>query len=100
LWENCVIYIHYFYQKWIREAEADDKALLEDDYRYLIEQAAPDLFGVRREYGNPLQIQGTYVPHPDDPDEWLRIRKTCCLRNRLPNAAACSTCPQPHIRRS
>jgi siderophore-iron reductase FhuF len=98
LWENCVIYIHYFYQKWIREAADADKVIIEDDYRYLIELAAPDLFGVRRGQGNPLQIQGTYVPHPDDPDELLRIRKTCCLRNRLPNAKACSTCPQPHVR--
>jgi siderophore-iron reductase FhuF len=98
LWENSVIYIHYFYQKWIREAEDADKVTIEDDYRYLIERAAPDLFGVRRELGNPLQIKGTYVPHPDDPNDSLRIRKTCCLRNRLPNALACSTCPQPQLR--
>lgn len=98
LWENCVIYIHYFYQKWIREAEDADKATVEDDYRYLIELAAPNLFGVRREQGNPLHIRGTYVPHLDNPDEPFRIRKTCCLRNRLPNASVCSTCPQPQLR--
>jgi siderophore-iron reductase FhuF len=92
LWENCVIYIHYFYKEWIREAaEPEDRARLEADYRYIVEEAPPELFGVSG--GNPLHIQGTYVTNPDHPDGKLRIRKTCCLRNRLPNAAACSTCP-------
>jgi ferric iron reductase protein FhuF len=81
-WENCLIYWHHFYKQWIKEATSlEERARLEQDYA--IVTAA----------GTPLHIPANEIGHPVDPEEKIRIRRTCCLKYALPSGSHCYTCP-------
>jgi ferric iron reductase protein FhuF len=81
LWENGAVYIHHFYRTWIEEtADPVIRARLEDDYRYIMQEAPPELFGELQCF-NPFQWTGKPV------------RNTCCLRYHLPDGKYCRGCP-------
>jgi ferric iron reductase protein FhuF len=83
-WENGSVYLHYFYRKWIDEAEDPSvRARLEEDYRYIHREAPPELFGELQCF-NPFHRTGKPV------------RSMCCLRYMLPGAACCKGCPITH----
>jgi ferric iron reductase protein FhuF len=86
LWENGSMYLHHFYRTWIQEA-ADDRvrARIQDDYRYILQEAPPELFGELQCF-NPLQWTGKPV------------RSTCCLRYYLPDGNYCKGCPVSHAK--
>jgi ferric iron reductase protein FhuF len=81
-WENCLIYWHHFYKQWMKEAVLpEERTRLEQDYAILT--AA----------GTPLHIPANEIHHPTDPNEQIRIRRTCCLKYLLPSGTHCYTCP-------
>ncbi|WP_409346417.1 IucA/IucC family C-terminal-domain containing protein [Paenibacillus sp. MBLB4367] len=93
MWENTVVYIHFFYKEWLKAAENETaRERLADDYRYVTETAPGTVFGIKS--GNPLSVKGRSIPHPVLQSETLRIRQTCCLRLQLPDGSSCTTCPR------
>lgn len=92
MWENAVVYIHYFYKEWLKTADETARQQLQDDYRYITETAPGYVFG--RKSGNPFAVSNRIIPHPGQACETLRIRNTCCLRLLLNDGVSCTTCPR------
>lgn len=93
LWAHAAYIVHYYYQLWLSEAKtAAEREQIEADFRYMVEQAEPAIFGLRDK--NPLNTSFSIVPHPTDEHHEIRIRKQCCLAYRLPGGKCCYTCPK------
>jgi ferric iron reductase protein FhuF len=95
LWENAAVYVYWLYEKGIGTNEgtdAQERLRIEEDYRYLLQEAPPSLFGEKE---NPLgKYNGTKCSTPAS-DQPVRIRKTCCYYYEIsPDQANCSTCPR------
>ncbi|MCZ8515606.1 hypothetical protein O9H85_24995 [Paenibacillus filicis] len=88
LWENALVYIRHGYGEWVQEAASEaDRQRIEGDYRFLMEEAGPDLLG--GEDAHPFAGYSTALVPGKPP-----VRKTCCMRCLLPEAAYCKTCPR------
>ncbi|MCI3923746.1 (2Fe-2S)-binding protein [Paenibacillus sp. TRM 82003] len=86
LWENGAVYLHHFYRTWIEETTDERvRGRLEADYRYIVQEAPPELFGELQCF-NPFQWTGK------------PIRSTCCLRYHLPDGNYCRGCPISNAR--
>jgi ferric iron reductase protein FhuF len=86
LWENGAVYLHYFYRTWIEETtDAKIRSRLEEDYRYIMQEAQPELFGELQCF-NPFQWTGK------------PIRTYCCLRYHQPDGKTCRGCPIPNAK--
>ncbi|UUZ90560.1 (2Fe-2S)-binding protein [Paenibacillus sp. P25] len=87
LWENALVYIRHYYGVWTEEAaSAEDRRRIADDYRYLTAEAEAGLFGIGSQPFAPYDT--TLAPG------YKPMRKTCCMRYLLPEAACCKTCPR------
>jgi Uncharacterized Fe-S protein len=77
LWENAAIYIFWLYEKRMGEgATAEQQAQMEEDFRYLVQEAPARLFGEARH--NPLTRFYTEKRRTKAYEDPFRIRKTCC----------------------
>jgi siderophore-iron reductase FhuF len=91
LWSHTAYIVHYYYEEWLKRAEsAELRAQIADDFRFLCE-AEPKTFGLRDK--NPLHTSFTVIPHPNDADQPIRIRRQCCFQYRLQGGRCCYTCP-------
>ncbi|MCM3629629.1 (2Fe-2S)-binding protein [Paenibacillus glycanilyticus] len=76
LWENAAIYIFWLYEKRMGEGAApEQRARMEEDFRYLVQEAPGHLFGESR---NPLTRFYTEKRRTKAYEDPVRIRKTCC----------------------
>jgi ferric iron reductase protein FhuF len=92
LWESALSYLYYYYETWEKEAEtAEEQNRLQEDFRFLIHRNNPWIDG---RTPNPLSIPFRLVSPPAGKGESLRLRRTCCLYYRLPDAGCCSNCPR------
>lgn len=92
LWAHTAYIVRYYYELWQREAQlVERREQIAEDFRFLLEEAHPQLFGVKDK--NPLQLDFAIAEHPSDPDHPIRIRKQCCLAYRLAQGKCCYTCP-------
>ncbi|WP_128895638.1 hypothetical protein [Longirhabdus pacifica] len=93
LWENLLGYVNYMYREGVKELDVPDslKTQIKQDHAYVTQIADPALYGDYE--ANPLHIEGTFIPHPDQPNEQFRIRKTCCLKKLTMDRTCCSNCP-------
>ncbi|MEH7253004.1 IucA/IucC family C-terminal-domain containing protein [Neobacillus niacini] len=87
LWENIAVYLLWLYETELKDNESPN---VQDDFRFLIEEAEGKLFG--RYHHNPIQ---KYFSEKKVEDE-VRIRKTCCFTYQL-GSKRCKTCPCTHI---
>lgn len=94
LWENTAIYVYWLYEKKFAEgADPEQKRRMEEDYRYLLHDAPPRIFGESRnplkQFDSPKVLRSGY-------EKPLRVRKTCCLYYITSDEPAdyCSTCPK------
>ncbi|WP_456277758.1 siderophore-iron reductase FhuF [Bacillus sp. AK128] len=89
LWENAAVYIFWIYES-MMEQEPNNE-LLKEDFQALLD-AEGSMFGNLSK--NPISkfyTEKRYISHMD---KEIRVRKTCCMFNRLPNSeGACTTCP-------
>lgn len=91
LWANLAFSLKWYFEKWRNEAkDLEQKKAIEQDYRYVMEQAPPAVFGLRD--GNPLAMEFAEVAHPRTGAPF-RLRKMCCLRYNVPDCDHCTTCP-------
>lgn len=94
LWENTAIYVYWLYEKKFAEgASPEQKQRMEEDYRYLLHDAPPRLFGEPR---NPIKQFNSPKVSTAESDNPIRMRKTCCfyyLTSDTPHDY-CSTCPK------
>lgn len=94
LWENTAIYVYWLYEKKFAEgASPEQKRRMEEDYRYLLYDAPPRLFGEPR---NPIKKFNSPKVLTAESDNPIRMRKTCCfyyLTSDTPHDY-CSTCPK------
>lgn len=91
LWANLAFSLKWYYEQWIKQAESEEqRSLLKEDARFVMEQASAQLFGLTDQ--NPLNIEFEEVPHPRTGAPF-RLRKSCCLRYSLPGCEHCTTCP-------
>ncbi|MBM7661484.1 siderophore-iron reductase FhuF [Bacillus mesophilus] len=90
LWENAAVYIFWIYES-MMEKEPNHPNLKED-FQALLE-AEGTVFGSYSK--NPIRKFYTEKKYISHKDSMLRVRKTCCFYNRLPDSEdGCSTCPQ------
>lgn len=96
-WESARLYLYHYYETWEREADSTQaRTQLQEDFHFLTERNNPWIDG---RTPNPLSIPFRLVKSPDEAEESMRVRRTCCLYYRLPNASCCTTCPrQKHER--
>ncbi|WP_170105539.1 IucA/IucC family C-terminal-domain containing protein [Desmospora activa] len=91
-WESARLYLYHYYESWEREAESIQvQKQLQDDLHFLIDRNNPWIDG---RTPNPLSIPFRLVKLPEEPDQSMRVRRTCCLYYRLPDAICCTTCPR------
>lgn len=94
LWENTAIYVYWLYEnKYAEGASPEQRKQIEEDYNYLLHEAAPHLFGESR---NPLQQFYSPKAATAVSDAPIRVRKTCCyyyLASDDPEDY-CPTCPK------
>ncbi|MCK9906316.1 hypothetical protein MXD63_40795, partial [Frankia sp. Cpl3] len=92
LWAHTAYIVSYYYELWLRQAQTEAKReRIAADFRFLVEEAEPSLFGITGK--NPLQLDFAVVEHPVEPDHTIRIRKQCCLAYRLAGGKCCYSCP-------
>jgi ferric iron reductase protein FhuF len=93
MWENVTIYIHWLYENLLEECPEDLKERIQEDYHFLLHEAQGSLFGTPM--GNPLSAFDSKKEFRKEHDQWIRIRKTCCLSILLPEKKGkrCTTCP-------
>ncbi len=86
LWENALIYIAWLYNAWQSEDHpAPLKKQLEEDYRFIVQQAEGFHFGAS---SNPfLKSSRKYE------EQEMKKRQTCCLYYRTDGGTCCKTCP-------
>ncbi|MDR6225809.1 (2Fe-2S)-binding protein [Desmospora profundinema] len=91
-WESALSYLYYYYESWEREAETEEeRKRLREDFLFLTQRNNPWIDG---RTPNPLSIPFRLISPPEDEGEPLRLRRTCCLYYRLPEAGCCSNCPR------
>ncbi|WP_246946135.1 siderophore-iron reductase FhuF [Bacillus pinisoli] len=90
LWENAAVYVFWIYESMMKEQPKNE--IISDDFNALL-AADCSVFG---DYSkNPIHKYYTEKKYYDHVDTEIRLRKTCCLYNRLPGSqGSCSTCPQ------
>ncbi|MEK5164598.1 IucA/IucC family C-terminal-domain containing protein [Paenibacillus sp. FSL R5-0527] len=95
LWENTAIYVYWLYEKKFTEegVSPEQKRRMEEDYRYLLYDAPPRLFGEPR---NPIKKFNSPKVIKAESDSPIRMRKTCCLYYLTSDTPHdyCSTCPK------
>ncbi|PZD94314.1 hypothetical protein DNH61_18050 [Paenibacillus sambharensis] len=92
LWENMAISVYWLYEKRMVEG-ADESGLrrIEEDLRYLLEEAPAELFGERE---NPLMKYNNAETVISSSGEPKRKRRTCCLLYKVSGSSPyCVTCP-------
>ncbi len=94
LWENTAIYVYWLYENsFIENVSEQERLQIEEDYRYLIQEAPAHLFAQRR---NPLKKFDSPKRTTAVSDTPIRVRKTCCfyyLASDDPDDY-CPTCPK------
>lgn len=88
LWENVAVYIFWMYESTLEDPDLaeETKARIQEDFLYVVFEAAPHLFGVKAK--NPL------TPFLNEKQNNVRKRSTCCLFYLTSkNNDRCSTCP-------
>jgi ferric iron reductase protein FhuF len=92
LWENSAVRVYSLYEK--RMAKIDEPAVrerYEADFRWLLTQAEPALFGL--DY-NPLSHFRRPPTLLDEEQRSIRFRRTCCFYYLASEPVEyCSTCP-------
>ncbi|QAY92757.1 MULTISPECIES: IucA/IucC family C-terminal-domain containing protein [unclassified Pseudomonas] len=92
LWENSAVRVYSLYEK--RMAKIDEPSVrerYEADFRWLLTQAEPALFGL--DY-NPLSHFRRPPTLLDEGQRSIRFRRTCCFYYLATEPAEyCSTCP-------
>lgn len=94
MWENIAIYIFWLYETIMKEEkDIEIKQRAEDDFRYILQEAEGSLFGPYLQ--NPLARFNGEKIYREEFNEWIRVRKTCCLSNLLnaKDGKRCKTCP-------
>jgi ferric iron reductase protein FhuF len=90
LWSHVVIYLTYWYEKWIMDTtDMIKKNRFLEDFHYLKEMDG-QIFGLQE---NPLQQKFTTFSHPELGNQTISIRPNCCYHYCLPNQNKCYTCP-------
>lgn len=95
LWENVAIYIFWLYEKRMGEgATPEQRARMEEDFRYLVQEAPARLFGEARH--NPLTRFYTEKRQTTANKDPFRIRKTCCYYYQTTpgEESFCGGCPK------
>ncbi|MGV3466689.1 MAG: IucA/IucC family C-terminal-domain containing protein [Heyndrickxia sp.] len=94
MWENIAIYVFWLYESLLKE-EKDKEIIqrIEDDFCFIMQKAEGALFGPYIQ--NPLARFDREKTYREEINEWIRVRKTCCLSNLLEakDGKRCSTCP-------
>ncbi|MDN4073811.1 IucA/IucC family C-terminal-domain containing protein [Fictibacillus terranigra] len=86
LWENALIYIAWLYDAWRSEEHpAHIKKRLEEDYRFIVQEAEGFHFGTS---SNPFLNSSRKYEEKEMPK-----RQTCCLYYRTDGGTCCKTCP-------
>lgn len=94
MWENIAIYIFWLYESLLKEEKNKDiKTRIEEDFCFIMQKAEGTLFGPYLQ--NPLARFDRDKIYREEFNEWIRVRKTCCLSNLLDakDGKRCSTCP-------
>jgi len=88
LWENVAIYIFWMYESTLEDPNITEeiKARIEEDFSYVVSEAAPALFGVK--------VKNPIAPFFHKKQNNVRKRSTCCLFYLTSkNDDRCNTCP-------
>lgn len=94
MWENIALYIFWLYECLLKEEKKIEiKQRIEDDFCFIIQKAEGALFGPYLQ--NPLTRFDREKIYREEFNEWIRVRKTCCLSNLLDakDGKRCATCP-------
>jgi len=94
LWENTAIYVNWLYETKISErASEQEKARIQEDYHYIVNQAPGSLFGERK---NPLTNYCGPKVTIKESEQPIRLRKTCCFYYHTSDEANdfCISCPK------
>ncbi|WP_332604923.1 IucA/IucC family C-terminal-domain containing protein [Acinetobacter sp. ESBL14] len=95
LWENTAVRVFSLYEKRIQKINnCAVQRNLQEDFRYLLEQAPPEVFGLS---DNPLKRFNFKKIRVVETDEEVRYRKSCCFYYKASDPVEyCSTCPLVH----
>ncbi|WP_202080857.1 siderophore-iron reductase FhuF [Caldalkalibacillus salinus] len=93
LWDNIAFSIQWAFETWVNDAHTvAQRTVISRAYERLTSES-PTLFGLPESEINPLAISCRTVPHPQNENEQLKLRKQCCLRYSFPQGQRCLTCP-------
>lgn len=89
LWENTAVRVYSLYDRRMVGLQGDVRQRAEQDFRWLLEQAEPEVFGL--DY-NPMQRFRSPVSCLEKRE--VRFRRTCCFYFKATTPVEyCSTCP-------
>lgn len=93
LWGQLVVGLDFGFNKGLGLAKTkDQEARLRSDYNWLTNDASPTVFNSKK---NALNFPYMKVENPQDPNDFLRIKPTCCLYYQTEGAKnKCYTCPR------
>lgn len=88
LWDNTAIYVYWIYEnRLIQEAGKQGRS----DFDFLLHDLDGSVFIEKK---NPLSRVFKEKEDPTQPDETVRLRRTCCFYYECnPNGLRCKTCP-------
>ncbi|UHA73403.1 (2Fe-2S)-binding protein [Paenibacillus sp. 481] len=93
LWENAAISVYWLYERRMLEGASDQqKARIQEDFQYLVQEAPAHLFGERE---NPMKKYNSPKCTTSYSDTPIRVRKTCCFLYKISDDHDyCLTCPK------
>ncbi|RSK29432.1 hypothetical protein EJF36_17265 [Bacillus sp. HMF5848] len=93
LWENVAVYIFWLYDDLLQQPFPDEiKDRLRDDFSFILSDDQAECFGKYSK--NPLARYYTEKKLVPQYDQYVRVRKTCCLSYLSDDKGRqCITCP-------
>ncbi|HET7522268.1 MAG TPA: IucA/IucC family C-terminal-domain containing protein [Bacillales bacterium] len=84
LWENTALYVFWLFEERMKQSDTPQAEQIKEDFHHLVFADEGEVFG---KSANPLQPFYSRK-HLNG----VRVRQTCCLYYKLPEADFCSTC--------
>jgi ferric iron reductase protein FhuF len=94
LWGHIAYMLHIQYELWSTEVKfKHERDLLREDFDFIVQEAAPEWFGLTNKRTNPLHVTYEWIEHAREDGQLVRKRNQCCLAYMKKGGQCCYTCP-------